>query len=87
MAAVEPAPIGMSDNAGMKVAQAVIRFVAFGLFLTSFLLYAGDLLLYLSRRPVSGAGALALKGVPLLLGVILYCASRPIAVRLTKDLD
>jgi hypothetical protein len=76
-----------SENVYTKVAQAVIRLVGFALIVTSLLLYLDDLRLYLSQQPLSNRGVLVLKAMPFVIGVILFCVSRPLAERLTKDLD
>lgn len=72
-------------NAYTKVAQAVIRVVAFGLIVISFFLCAADLYLMLSeqRHPQW----LIVKAVPFMIGLILFFASGALARRLTKDLD
>jgi hypothetical protein len=77
----------MSDKAWTKVAQSVIRLIAFALVVISCFLYADDLYLFLSHRPAPRSGRLALKAIPFLIGLILYWKSRALAVRLTKDLD
>jgi hypothetical protein len=74
-------------NVYTKVAQSVIRLVAFVLVVMSFFLYAADLYLFLSHRPVPGPGWMVLKGVPFLIGLLLFWKSRALAERLTKDLD
>jgi hypothetical protein len=87
MEASAPAFFCMSDNAWTKVAQAVIRLVAFALVVISLLLYVDDLRLFLSRLPLSRPGVLVLKAIPFLIGLILFWQSRSLAERLTKDLD
>jgi len=87
MAAIAFAGSRMSDKACTKVAQAVIRLLAFGCVATSFILYSGDLLLYLAHKEPSGAGWLVLKSVPFLVGMLLYWKSRDWAARLTKEMD
>jgi hypothetical protein len=85
-------------NTYTKVAEAVIRLVAFVFVVTSFLLYAVDpyvcSLLFPGHydmlslpRPLPRPGLLALKAIPFLIGVALVCASRALAVHFTKDLD
>ena len=77
----------MSENAYTRVAQAVIRLIAFALVVISFFLYASDLYLFLSHQPPPRPGTLALKAIPFLIGVALYWKSRALAGQLTKDLD
>jgi hypothetical protein len=77
----------MSDNTWTKVAQAVIRLIAFALVVVSCFLYADDLYLYLSHRPAPPSGRLAWKAIPFLIGLVLYWKSRALADRVTKDLD
>jgi hypothetical protein len=70
-----------------KAALSVLRLAAFGCIILSLALYSSDYFLYLSHRPLPGTGALALKGVPFLAGLMLYWKARPLAERLTRDLD
>jgi hypothetical protein len=82
----------------MKVAQAVIRLIAFGLVVTSFLLYVSDRSSYYvhaligsdltkDQPPPTRPGLRALQIIPLVVGLILFWKSRALAERLTKDLD
>jgi hypothetical protein len=77
----------MSENAWSKVAQAVIRLVAFALCIVSVLLYLSDLEAALTQRQLSRPAILLLKGIPFLLGLILAFKSQALAARFTKDLD
>ena len=70
-----------------KAARFVIRLIALGLVLSSFGLYSSDLFLLLAHRASQSSGALALKGLPFLAGLIVYWKSYPMARQLTKDLD
>lgn len=71
-----------------KAVQSIIRMVAFGLVVLSACLYSSDVFLYMSRRgALSGTGALALKGLPFLAGVVLFWKSSAMAGRFTKDLE
>lgn len=74
-------------NSYTKVAQAVIRLVAFALVLITFFLCADDIYLYLSKRIMPRRGILFLKAIPLVFGLALACKSRALAAHLTKDLD
>jgi hypothetical protein len=77
----------MSDHACHKVAQAIIRLIAFALAVTSFLLYTGDILAFVEHQPLPRPAVLALKGVPFLAGIVLAIKSRALAGRLTRDMD
>jgi hypothetical protein len=70
-----------------KAALSVLRLIAFGCIVLSLAFYSSDYFLYLSHRRVPGLGLLALKGAPLLAGLVLYWKGRALAVRLTRDLD
>ena len=70
-----------------KAALSVLRLIAFGCIILSLAFYSSDYFLYLSHRPLPGPGLLALKGAPLLAGLVLYWKGRVLAVRLTRDLD
>jgi hypothetical protein len=70
-----------------KAALFVIRLAACGLIILSLGLCASDLYLYLSHRPFSGPGLLALKAAPALAGAALGWKAKPMAIHLTKDLD
>jgi hypothetical protein len=70
-----------------KAALFAIRLIATALILVSLALYSSDLYLWLSHHPPQNIGALALKAVPLLAGLVLYWKSHDIAEQLTKDLD
>ncbi len=70
-----------------RAALFAIRLIAFGLVILGLCLYSTDLFLLLSHRPPRPGAALALKGLPVLAGLILYWKSHDIARELTKDLD
>lgn len=70
-----------------KAALSVFRLIAFGCIILSLALYSSDFFLFLSHRPATGAGLLALKGAPFLAGLVLYWKARPLASRLTRDLE
>jgi hypothetical protein len=74
-------------NPYAKAVQSVLRLIAFGCIILSLALYSSDYFLYLSYRPLPGRGLLALKGVPLLAGLVLGWKARALAERLTRDLD
>jgi hypothetical protein len=85
-------------NAYTKVAQAVVRLIAFALILTALLLNIDYLTTLFSPIPLdeskyiivhvhTSTGWLILTAAMLLSGVILLCASRRLAESLTKDLD
>jgi hypothetical protein len=85
-------------NAYTKVAQAVIRLVAFASVVISLLLFADDLYLQFNAHGfdtdlhgthyvVIHVHTLILKAIPLIIGLILFWKSRALAERLTKDLD
>ena len=70
-----------------KAVLSVLRLVAFGCIILSLSLYSTDYFLYLKHRPMSGWGWLALKGLPLLAGLVLGWNARGLAERWTQDLD
>ena len=70
-----------------KAALFVLRLAACGLIILGCGLYATDVYLYLSHRPVSRPAVLAFKAVPVLAGAVLYGKSKGIALYMTKDLD
>ena len=86
-------------NPYAKAIQSVLRLVAVALVVIAFFLYTNDiywLVPHLTGRPVAGIAAnpppprpvlLALKSVPFWIGLVLYCKSRALAERFTKDLD
>jgi len=101
----------MSENAYTRVAQAVVRLIAFGLMVTSLLLFVEELMHLFNYGGFTGGfnggfnngdvdmngshyvvfrvapGKLFLKGIPFLIGLILFWKSRALAERLTKDLN
>jgi hypothetical protein len=70
-----------------KAALSVLRLVAFGCIILSLAFYSSDYFLYLSHRPLPSKAMLALKAAPFLIGIILYLTARPLALRLTRDLE
>lgn len=70
-----------------KAALSGLRLIAFGCIVLSVALYSSDCFLYLSHKPLPGTALLALKGAPFLAGLILYWKARPLALRLTRDLE
>jgi len=70
-----------------KAVLSVIRMFAGGFIVLSLCLSCPDLFLWLSHRPLQHPGLLALKAVPLLIGLVLYWKSGQMAKWLTKDLD
>jgi hypothetical protein len=70
-----------------KAALSVLRLIAFGCIILSLAFYSSDYFLYLSHRPLPGRALLALKGAPFLAGLVLYWKGRPLAERLTRDLE
>ena len=85
-------------NAYTKVAQAIIRLIAFALVVTSFILYVSDrsisylhamarLNLAKEPSPPPRPGLPVLQAIPFFIGLILFWKSRALAERLTKDLE
>jgi hypothetical protein len=74
-------------NPYFKAALFLIRLVAAGFCILSLALYSSDVFLMLSHRPISGRASLALKLLPLLIGLALFVKSYALAKRLTKDFD
>jgi hypothetical protein len=70
-----------------KAVLSVIRLIAFGCVILSVSLYASDLYLYLSQRPIAGPVRLTLKGLPILAGLALYWKGKEMAEYLTRDLE
>lgn len=70
-----------------KAALSVIRLIAAGFLILSLCLYSSDVFLWLSHRPPRHLGALVLKAIPFVIGVVIYWKSHDIAKELTKDLD
>jgi hypothetical protein len=50
-------------------------------------LLCSDVFLFLSHKPISGPGTLALKLLPLLIGLVLFLKSYSLAKRLTRDFE
>jgi len=75
-------------NPYTKAVLSVLRLAAIGLILVGASLYAIDANLYFVRHlPISAPYVLALKGLPVLGGVILYWKARGLAEHWTKDFD
>ena len=74
-------------NPYTKAVLFVLRMVAVGLIVVGALLYEGDAFLYMNHRPISSRWVLALKGLPILAGVVLSWKARGLAEHWTKDLD
>jgi hypothetical protein len=70
-----------------KAALSVLRLAAFGCIILSLAFYSSDYFLYLSHRPLPSKAMLALKGLPFFIGLILYWKARPLALRMTRDLE
>jgi hypothetical protein len=74
-------------NPYTKAVLFVLRLVAIGLIIVGVLLCGGDFYLFEKNRPVSAWWMLALKGLPILAGVVLSWKARGLAERWTEDLD
>lgn len=74
-------------NPYFKAALFLIRLVAAGFVILGGTLLCSDLFLILSHKPVSGAGTLALKALPILIGFVLFLKSYGMAKHLTKDFE
>jgi hypothetical protein len=74
-------------NPYFKAALFLIRLIAAGFCIFALTLFAGDVFLILSHKPVSPGGSLALKAVPLLIGLVLYIKSFALAKYLTRDFE
>jgi hypothetical protein len=74
-------------NPYFKAALFVIRLIAAGFVIFGGTLLSSDLFLMLSHKPVSPAGTLALKAVPILIGFVLFLKSYSLAKNLTKDFE
>ena len=74
-------------NPYTKIVLRVIHLVAAALIVLTLCLCSPDLFLVLSRHPIPHPVLLVFKGVPLVIGVVLYCKSRALAERWTKNLD
>lgn len=71
-----------------KGALFLIRLVAFGLILFSAVLLSSYLFyLVTKKKPEGGTLAFALKGLPLIIGVVLWAKGHKLARKLTEDLD
>jgi hypothetical protein len=74
-----------------KAVLAGIHILALGCILVSLTLYADEfgylLVSHEAAHPTSGVFVLALKGVPILAGGVLYWKGRSLAESLTKDLN
>ncbi len=74
-------------NPYFKAALFLIRLIAAGFAIFGITLLCGDLFLLLSHKPISGRGTLALKVLPLLIGLLLFVKSYALAKHLTRDFD
>ena len=70
-----------------RAALFLVRLIAAAFIIFSLCLYSSDLFLWLRHHPPRGIGWLALKAVPLIIGLAIYWKSDDIAKQLTKDLD
>jgi hypothetical protein len=74
-------------NPYFKAALFLIRLVAAGFAVVGITLLCSDVVLLLSHKPVSSGGSLALKGLPILIGLVLFVKSYALAKRLTKEFE
>lgn len=74
-------------NPYFKAALFLIRLVAAGFAIFGITLLCVDVVSMLSHKPISGPGTLALKLVPLLIGLVLFLKSYSLAKRLTRDFE
>ena len=74
-------------NPYYKAALFLIRLIAAGFAIFGITLLCSDLFLMLSHKPVSGPGTLALKALPILIGLVLFLKSYALAKHLTKDFE
>jgi hypothetical protein len=77
----------MAASPYIKAALFLIRLIATAFLLCGLFLYYDDLYLWLSGKPPHPILVLALKAVPMLVGLAVFWKSRAIAERLTRDLD
>jgi hypothetical protein len=74
-------------NPYFKAALFLIRLIAAGFAIFGITLLCSDVFLMLSHKPISGPGTLALKLLPLLIGLVLFLKSYALAKRLTRDFE
>jgi hypothetical protein len=74
-------------NPYFRAALFLIRLIAAGFGIFGITLLCSDLFLLLSHKPISGPGTLALKLLPLLIGLALFVKSHSFAKRLTRDFE
>jgi hypothetical protein len=74
-------------NPYFRAALFLIRLIAAGFAIFGITLLCGDVFLLLSHKPISGPGTLALKLLPLLIGLVLFLKSYSLAKRLTRDFE
>jgi hypothetical protein len=74
-------------NPYFKAALFLIRFIAAGFLIFGITLLCSDIFLMLSHKPVSRPAILALKSLPLLIGLVLFLKSYALAKNLTKDFE
>jgi len=74
-------------NPYFKAALFLIRLIAAGFAIFGITLLCGDVFLMLSHKPVSSTGTLALKALPIVIGLVLFLKSYALAKHLTKDFE
>ena len=74
-------------NPYFKAALFLIRLIAAGFAICGITLLCSDVFLFLSHKPISAPGVLALKLLPLLIGLALFLKSDSLARRLTRDFE
>lgn len=74
-------------NPYFKAALFLIRLIAAGFAIFGLTLLSVDVAKMLSHQPISGSGTLALKLLPLLIGLVLFLKSYALAKRLTRDFE
>jgi hypothetical protein len=74
-------------NPYFKAALFLIRLIAAGFCIFSLTMLSSDVFLLLSNKPISGPPTLALKSLPLLIGLVLFLKSYALAKHLTKDFE
>lgn len=74
-------------NPYLRAALFVIRLAAAGFVIFGITLLCSDLFLMLSHKPVSKPLTLALKALPILIGLVLFLKSYALAKHLTKDFE
>jgi hypothetical protein len=74
-------------NPYTKGALFVFRLIAFGFIFFSVAFLFGDVFLWLAHRQPDRPALLVLKGIPCLIGMVIWFKSNAMAKYLTKDLD